>query len=138
MKGPLPGWLRWFLTLLGFVPLVLLVIAGCLTPDPSGSGTHERLGLPPCMWQAAAGIPCPACGMTTSWSLLMRGQPGNSLAANPAGTTAALISVLLAIGLLWTGWTGRWSAILRAPVLWICLIVAQFLLMILTWLTRLL
>jgi hypothetical protein len=51
--------------------------------------THQQLGLPPCTFLEATGIPCPACGMTTSFSLLIRGDVANSLRANWAGTLLA-------------------------------------------------
>ncbi|NBO19844.1 MAG: DUF2752 domain-containing protein, partial [Proteobacteria bacterium] len=38
-----------------------------LTPDARGLGTHEQLGLPPCGFYLWYGLPCPSCGMTTSW-----------------------------------------------------------------------
>lgn len=51
--------------------------------------THQQLGLPPCTFVAVTGTPCPACGMTTSFSLLVRGDVGNSLRANWVGTLLA-------------------------------------------------
>jgi hypothetical protein len=51
--------------------------------------THQQLGLPPCTFVAITGVPCPACGMTTSFSLLVRGDVGSSLRANWVGTLLA-------------------------------------------------
>ena len=34
-------------------------------------GTHQQLGLPPCNFVTLTGYPCPACGMTTSFALLV-------------------------------------------------------------------
>jgi len=48
----------------------VLVIARILTPDPSGMGTHRQLGLGGCALLTATGIPCPMCGMTTTFSHL--------------------------------------------------------------------
>ena len=48
--------------------------------------THTQLGMPPCNFVVMTGKPCPACGMTTSFALLVRGDVGASLRANWAGT----------------------------------------------------
>jgi hypothetical protein len=50
---------------------------------------HRQLGLPPCTFAEITGVPCPACGMTTSFALLVRGDLGNSLQANWVGTLLA-------------------------------------------------
>lgn len=72
----------------------LFVVAACLNPYlPDGSprtmATHTQLGLPPCNMVVLTGKPCPSCGMTTSFALLMHGDVGNSLRANWAGTLVA-------------------------------------------------
>ena len=51
--------------------------------------THRQLGLPPCTFKELTGLPCPSCGMTTSFALLIRGDVGNSLRANAVGTLLA-------------------------------------------------
>jgi Protein of unknown function (DUF2752) len=56
--------------------------------------THRQLGLPPCTFYAVTGFPCPSCGMTTSFALLMHGDPWNSLKANAVGTLMALVCLL--------------------------------------------
>src|SRR5205085_6174191 len=43
---------------------------------PLAMGTHRQLGLPPCNFQRLTGLPCPSCGMTTSFALLVRGDVG--------------------------------------------------------------
>lgn len=72
------------------LPLVLLVTAGQLEPSPNGMGTHQQLGLPPCTMRMLAGIRCPGCGMTTSWSHFMHGQWRESQAANLGGFLLAI------------------------------------------------
>jgi hypothetical protein len=54
------------------------------------------LGLPPCGFLEWSGLPCPACGLTTSFAHLARAHFGEALAANPMGlplfaVTAALL-----------------------------------------------
>jgi Protein of unknown function (DUF2752) len=57
--------------------------------SPRVMATHQQLGLPPCTFLEVTGVPCPACGMTTSFSLLIRGDVANSLRANWVGTLLA-------------------------------------------------
>ena len=70
-----------------------LVLAGLLRPDPRGRGTHQQLGLPPCSLLVVAGIPCPACGMTTSWALATKGQFREAFATHVSGTLLALLAL---------------------------------------------
>lgn len=70
------------------------LLAAWLPPDARGYGTHQRLGLPPCTIQALFQIPCPTCGMTTSFSHFVRGNVLASLEANPAGFALAVVCLL--------------------------------------------
>jgi hypothetical protein len=70
-------------------------VAAYLNPyGPDGAArtmaTHTQLGLPPCNMVAMTGYPCPTCGMTTSFALLVRGDVLGSLRANWVGTVTAL------------------------------------------------
>jgi hypothetical protein len=78
----------------------LAVIAGFtvayrLEPDPRGFGTHQRLGLPPCTIRAVFGIPCPSCGMTTSFANITKGHWQAAARANVAGLLLSLICAVL-------------------------------------------
>jgi hypothetical protein len=66
--------------------------------NPRTMSTHTQLGLPPCNFATLTGKPCPSCGMTTSFALLVRGDVGASLRANWVGST---ICVLWAVTLVW-------------------------------------
>jgi hypothetical protein len=57
--------------------------------------THRQLGLPPCTFYAVTRLPCPSCGMTSSFALLAHGDPWNSLKANAVGTLLALFCLAL-------------------------------------------
>jgi hypothetical protein len=57
--------------------------------------THTQIGLPPCTFKRMFGVPCPSCGMTTSFALLMHGDPANSLRANAVGTLLAMFLLAL-------------------------------------------
>lgn len=107
-----PRWSRSFLLrvtagLIALVPLVLLGLAGTLSPDADGLGTHQQLGLPPCSMRLIVGIRCPSCGMTTSWAHFMRGQWPESLRVNPGGFLLALFSVMFAGTSAVVAWNGE-------------------------------
>ena len=96
--------LRWWVRigLLGIaVGLVaLFAVAVWLRPydadgQPLRMETHRQLGLPSCQFYFLTKIPCPSCGMTTSFALLMHGDVANSLRANAVGTLLAGFCLLL-------------------------------------------
>ncbi|MCH9654993.1 MAG: DUF2752 domain-containing protein [Planctomycetes bacterium] len=64
-------------------------------PDPRGFGTHQRFGFAPCVIRNQLSIPCPSCGMTTSFSHFVRGQIRQSAQANTAGLVLALVCVVM-------------------------------------------
>lgn len=70
----------------------MLGIGRILTPNPTGVGTHEQLGLPPCMFLKLTGIPCPSCGLTTSVAYAAHLQFGASFLTQPFGLLIALIA----------------------------------------------
>src|SRR5207247_928784 len=84
------------------------VLAVYLNPYKDGrvwfEGTRQQLGLPTCTFKEVTGLPCPACGMTSSFALLVRGDVVNSLRATAAGT---VLAVLLLGVIPW-----RWAALL--------------------------
>lgn len=80
-----------------FAFMLILGIARMLKPDPSGHGTHQALGLPPCLFFAGTGLPCPSCGLTTSFSHLVRLQWSQAFQANPLGPVLFLLFALVAI-----------------------------------------
>ncbi len=69
--------------------------------------THLQLGLPPCQFRFMTGVPCPSCGMTTSFALLMHGDLADSLRANAVGTLLAFFCLALIPWSLACAWTGR-------------------------------
>lgn len=88
------------ITLLAFAVVfaVVLVIAVRLNPYQGGQtltqATHRQLGLPACSFYSMTGIPCPSCGMTTSFALLVRGDVISSMRANWVGTSLATFCAL--------------------------------------------
>ena len=96
----LRGWVRGTLVGLALALGGVFAVALWLTPynddgSPRSLATHQQLGLPPCTFFAVTGMPCPSCGMTTSFSLLMHGDVVNSLRANAVGTLLAVFCLLL-------------------------------------------
>jgi hypothetical protein len=90
--------------------LTVLIIAARLHPEPSGIETHLQLGLQPCGLLRTTGVPCPTCGMTTSFSFLAHGQILHSLGAQPAGTVFAFFAAMAVWIGLYIALTGRPSA----------------------------
>jgi hypothetical protein len=102
----LTGRERMMLALLASGLVVVLAVALWLTPDPSGTGTHQQLGLPPCTSITVLGLRCPACGMTTSWALMSEGRIAEALAANIGGSLLYVIAILSTPWLWYIVWTG--------------------------------
>ena len=115
-----PGW-RGFWAVRGPAGVLCVALlagfglAGWLSPSPAGLGTHQQLGLPPCSARVLLGVPCPGCGMTTSFSHFVRGQWASSLKANAGGFVLAVVSALAVVWAAGTAWRGR-SAVVRDPV----------------------
>lgn len=87
------GWLRGINALAGLIVLAMFIVAASLQPAAAGMGTHQQLGLPPCTTVALFGIRCPSCGMTTSWSLFVRGSWLQSAEVNAGGFLLATIAL---------------------------------------------
>ena len=100
---------RAAMVLAGSVLVGLLITAACLTPNRRGMGTHKQLGLPDCTIVQLFGVRCPSCGMTTSWSHMMRGHVFSSFHANAGGALLALASLATGPWLLVSGLRGRWT-----------------------------
>ena len=92
----------WAAVCLGAVSLPYL-----LTPDPRGYGTHEQFFLYGCLFRKLTTLPCPFCGLTTSFAYIVRGDLPDAFRCHPAGP---VLYVLLAGGaaysLIWavSGW----------------------------------
>jgi hypothetical protein len=133
------SWVRGALLGVALGLVAVFVIACRLDPyNPDGTArrmeTHRQLNLPPCSFKVTMGMPCPSCGMTTSFALLMHGDPVNSLRANAVGTLMALF------GLLFIPWAVASVAVRRTLFLrsleraFTVLIVVLLGLMLLRWL----
>ena len=87
----------------------VLAVATTIAPNPAGLGTHRDMGFPSCNFLAVTGLPCPSCGMTTSFAWFVRGNVLASLYVQPAAT-------LLAAAAGMTFWAGLYIAATGKPV----------------------
>jgi hypothetical protein len=100
---PVHRWIRLLLVILT-VPWLMVFFVAIFLIDPyrdgdvPRAGVHQQLGLPECNFKSMTGVPCPSCGMTTSFTLLVRADVWNSMQANFAGT------MLAGFGLLFVPW----------------------------------
>ena len=69
----------------------------------------HQLGLVPCQFLARTGLPCPTCGMTTSFSWFVRGNLLASLWVQPFGLALATILTM-------TFWLALYMAVSAKPV----------------------
>jgi hypothetical protein len=145
-------WVRGVLLLLALCFVGVFTIATQLDPynrDESGQAlgarrmeTHRQLGLPPCTFYDKTGVPCPACGMTTSFALLIRGDVLNSLRANWTGTLlglGCLVFIPWSVASVWLGRTLFIKEIEKVITILLLLLLAGMLLrwgwvLILVWL----
>jgi hypothetical protein len=105
-------WTRFTLLLVGAGLTAVFTIAVLLNPyNPDGTprtmATHTQTGLPPCNFVVLTGKPCPSCGMTTSFALLVRGDVAASLRANWVGTILAVVWAVLLVWSVASGLAGR-------------------------------
>ncbi|MFN3161302.1 MAG: DUF2752 domain-containing protein [Rubinisphaera brasiliensis] len=100
-SGLFPFLIRFLLVAAALLLIAGFFLASRLEPSARGYGTHQQLGLPPCSIQLLFGIPCPSCGMTTSFAWYVRGQLMPAWQANPAGLYLAIACTLLIPWLMW-------------------------------------
>ena len=81
-----------------FAPsMTVLALARWLTPDPTGVGTHRQLGLASCVVLDSWGIPCPMCGMTTTFSHMAHLEPLSALINQPFGVVLFGMTLFMAV-----------------------------------------
>ncbi|HWE02923.1 MAG TPA: DUF2752 domain-containing protein [Tepidisphaeraceae bacterium] len=87
-----PAWSRLFALCIAAGCMAVLILAARLTPSHAGYGTHTAIGLPDCAFLQRTGVPCPGCGMTTSFSWFVRGNLAASVYVQPMGALLAAVS----------------------------------------------
>ncbi len=73
---------------------LVLAIARWLHPSANGYGTHQQLGLPPCVFFKLTGIPCPSCGLTTSFAHAARLHLYHAFITQPFGVIAFCLTIV--------------------------------------------
>jgi hypothetical protein len=98
---------RFIALLVAAAALAPLVIGLNLRPSADGVGTHLSMGFQRCTFLAQTKLPCPSCGMTTSFAHFVRGQWLASLYVQPGGFALALTCAALFWAALYMAVTGR-------------------------------
>jgi hypothetical protein len=105
---------RWAATgyaILLAISASLVVIGAMVEPSEAWYGTHERLGLPPCLApRVTGGYPCATCGFTTAVARMARLEVVQALYAHPFGAVALAGAVALLV------WTAAAAAMRRSPL----------------------
>jgi len=99
-------------------PLGLAFLGWWLQPDPRGYGTHEALGLAPCLPMKLWGVPCPGCGVTTAATLAAHGQVWASFKTQPFGLLLVVGALAFALWAPLAHWRGRdlWADLARVDM----------------------
>jgi hypothetical protein len=113
--------------------LAVLVVAAMLRPSHSGVGTHEALGLAQCQFLHVTGLPCPSCGMTTSFAWFARGNIIASIYVQPMGTMLAILTCAGVWAGLYVGVTGKAAHRMLRRVPWLPIVMALMFLWIGAW-----
>jgi hypothetical protein len=126
--------------------LAAFVIAVLLDPYRDGrvwlEETHTQLQLRPCTFKTVLGLPCPSCGMTSSFALLVRGDVLNSVRANFVGTLLAVFGLAFIPWSIASAWRGRLlfvrdfeTVLVRLVVVFLIVLFGRwFLVLMLLWL----
>ncbi len=111
-RRPLGLWVRLGLVAMALSWAGVFVVACQLDPYQGKKvwleETHRQLGLPPCTFKFYTGLPCPSCGMTSSFALLVRGDVWQALKANAVGAGLALVGLVMLPWCLVSAWRARW------------------------------
>jgi hypothetical protein len=130
-------WVRGVLVGLGLALTAVFAVAVLLNPyhddgAPRRMETHRQIGLPECSFKNLTKLPCPSCGMTTSFALTVRGDP-RAFQANCVGALLALVCLAVVPWSLASAWRGRTLGMQSAERWLIGLIVALLGLMVVRW-----
>lgn len=148
VKRPSPGtsvlpfslgliWMRVIVLTGGAGLLGLLFAARWLTPDIRGLGTHEQLGLPPCGFYLWWGLPCPSCGMTTSWAWLVRFEFAEAFQQHFGGALLGLFSFVLGGWLVLSAIRGRWLGGWPSSFAWAVTMASLTIAILISWIGKL-
>ena len=134
----LAKWVRGGLVMIALVFVAVFSLAAWIEPyerdgTPRTMATHTQLGMPPCNMVTLIGKPCPACGMTTSFALLMHGDIPASLRANWTGTLLGLTWLALIPWAIVSALRGRYVLIRSGEALTMVIVLGMLVLMLGRW-----
>jgi hypothetical protein len=95
--------------IIALAALSVLITALLLKPSRDGVGTHLQMGFQRCQFLRTTNLPCPSCGMTTSFSYFAHGNWLASLYTQPGGFVLALLC-----GAIF--WAGLYAAVTASPL----------------------
>lgn len=135
---PLVNWVRIGLVLIALGLVTVFGIARWIDPyDRAGRAatmsTHRQLGLPPCSFVDLMKLPCPACGLTTSFALTARADVGNAARANWVGVLLAAFCALLVPWAIASVITGRALFVPSLERALVGVVLTLFALLLLRW-----
>ena len=140
-------WVRGMLVGIALALTALFVVAALLNPyrdgpswgygEPRRMETHRQMGLPQCTFKHVTGLPCPSCGMTTSFALTVRGDP-RAFQANCVGALLALTCLAAVPWCLASAWRQRTVFFRSVERVLIGMVIGLLSLMVLRWLVVLL
>lgn len=139
--GPLVVWHRLEASVAGrlyalafaSLGMALLVVAGWMTPSREHMGTHRQLGLPPCGFATVTGYPCPTCGMTTAFALVVRGRLIEAAGSSVFGTLLAVGTIVFVMAALACVIVGRYPNLNWYRIDAVKLVYYGALLLVLSW-----
>jgi hypothetical protein len=130
-------WVRLGLVLIVTGLVAVFAVAIVLNPFKDGrvwlQETHTQMGLPPCTFKVLTGLPCPSCGMTSSFALLMHGDPWNSVRANFVGTLLAIFCLVFIPWALASAICGRLLLVRSLEHVLVRLVLAFVVLLLVRW-----
>lgn len=130
-------WVRLCLILLAAPWVAVFIVALCLDPYQDGrvwlQETHRQLGMRQCTFLEVFGLPCPSCGMTSSFTLLMHGDLWNSVQANFVGTMLAMFGLVFIPWSLASAWQGRLLFVQRLEPILLRLVVGFMIVLFGRW-----
>lgn len=121
---------------IGLIALSVLIVAALLQPAADGFGTHTSMGMKPCSLLERTGVPCPTCGMTTSFAHAADGNLLDAFLTQPAGALLALITAITVLVCTYIIITGANLSIWLQPLLRPRLIIALIGFALIAWIYK--
>jgi hypothetical protein len=130
-------WVRGALVGIALALTAVFVVAAALNPyrddgEARRMETHRQMGLPECTFKQVTRLPCPSCGMTTSFALTVRADP-RAFQANCVGALLALTCLAAVPWCLASAWRQRTVFFRSGERTLIGMVIGLLTLMVLRW-----